>query len=80
MRSKKNLKYIIGSGCGFFVGAIILHPFSMIFQNLIRPSFQFNFKALKDAFNPHHLPMAFFFGVLGLAIGCVAVFFNFGSF
>ena len=70
-------KYVIGGLTGFLLGFIILHPFSMLFQGLIHPTFSLHFELLADAFNPHHLPMAFFFGILGFLFGCTTVFFLF---
>ncbi len=66
---------LIGAAGGFMLGFIILHPFSMLFQGMIHPTFNLNFAILKDAFNLHHLPMAFFFGLLGLVTGCTIIFF-----
>jgi hypothetical protein len=34
----------------------------MLFQGLIHPTFSLHFELFADAFSPHHLPMALFFG------------------
>ena len=68
-------RYPVGIIVGFLSGFIILHPFSMLFQGMIHPTISLEFKKILDAFNPHHLPMAFFFGFLGIAVGMVLVFF-----
>ena len=68
-------KCLTGGGIGFLMGFFILHPFSMLFQGMIHPTFNLNFAILKNAFSPHHLPMAFFFGLLGIIMGCMFIFF-----
>jgi hypothetical protein len=67
--------FLIGAVGGFILGFIVLHPFSMLFQGMIHPEFNLNFVTLIDAFNPHHLPMAIFFGLLGIVMGCTIIFF-----
>jgi len=47
----------------------------MLFQGMVPPAFSLHFELLANAFNPHHLPMAFFFGVLGFFFGCTTVYF-----
>ena len=69
--NQKNI--LIGAIAGFLLGFIVLHPFSMLFQGMIHPSFNLNFVSLRSAFSPLHLPMAIFFGLLGVLIGCVIV-------
>ena len=68
----KNL--LIGVVSGFMLGFFFLHPFSMLFQGMIHPTFSFNLLVLKDAFNPHHLPMAVYFGLLGSLTGSLIIF------
>ena len=46
----------------------------MLFQQMIHPTFNLDFAVLKEAFNPHHLPMAIFFGLLGGITGSLIVF------
>lgn len=67
-------KFLIGAIGGFLLGFVILHPFSMLFQGMIHPTFNLDFAVISDAFNPHHLPMAFFFGLLGLVVGCTVIY------
>jgi hypothetical protein len=68
--------YILGSAIGFLLGFIILHPFGMFLQGAIHPIFNLRFDLIKEAFNPHHLPMAFFFGILGSLTGGIITFFQ----
>jgi hypothetical protein len=73
--SNVNPKHLlIGVVSGFMLGFFFLHPFSMLFQGMIHPTFSFNLVVLKDTFNPHHLPMAVFFGLLGSLTGSVIIF------
>ena len=62
---------LLGAGAGFVLGFLVLHPFSMLFQGMELPKFKLNYQHLAHAFNLQHLPMAFFFGVLGFAVGSV---------
>jgi|Deesub1362A_J573_1020465.scaffolds.fasta_scaffold00027_83 hypothetical protein len=72
---KKKFKYSGGALIGFLLGFIIIHPFSMVFQDMVHPTIKPDFKALLNVFNPHHLPMAFFFGLLGVIFGVTIVFY-----
>lgn len=73
--SNVNLKnLLIGVVSGFMLGFFFLHPFSMLFQGMIHPTFSFNLLVLKDAFNPDHLPMAVYFGLLGSLTGSLIIF------
>jgi hypothetical protein len=67
--------YTFGAVLGALVGVLILHPFSMIFSEMIHPEMTLELNGLKNAFNPHHLPMALFFGILGTIAGTLNVFF-----
>jgi hypothetical protein len=60
---------IAGAGVGALTGIFMLHPFSMALERMIHPLFELEFYELKNAFSPHHLPMAVFFGILGTLIG-----------
>jgi hypothetical protein len=60
---------LTGALLGFVMGFFILHPVSMVFQGLIHPDASIRLWQLVEAFNVHHLPMAFFFGVLGALFG-----------
>jgi hypothetical protein len=73
---RKILKgYPIGIIVGFLAGFILLHPFSMLFQGMIHPTIHLEFTKVLDAFNPHHLTMAVFFGFLGITVSAILVFF-----
>jgi hypothetical protein len=65
----------IGAIAGLVIGVFILHPFSMVFQRTIHPSFAIELYELSNAFNPHHLPMAVFFGIFGLLMGMLSAFY-----
>ena len=67
-------RYIFGGILGFLLGIVFLHPFSMFLQGMIHPTFQLDFKSFLSAFSSHHLPMAFFFGLLGLTVSCIILF------
>lgn len=72
MPFKKYNKSLTGGIVGIFLGFLIIHPFSMVFQNLIYPTFRTDFGSIVEAFSAPHLPMAFFFSILGFAVGsCV---------
>jgi hypothetical protein len=66
---KSRFGFLVGGLMGFLLGALLVHPFSMVFQGLVHPSSGVDLKELLNAFNPHHLPMAFFFGLLGVLVG-----------
>jgi hypothetical protein len=51
---------------GFALGVLLLHPLSMAFEGLIHPGPGIEIGNLMDVYNPHHLPMAFFFGLVGV--------------
>lgn len=74
MRNVNPINILIAAVSGFVLGFIFLHPFSMLFQGMIYPKFSLNLAVLQEAFNPHHLPMAVFFGLLGTLTGCLIVF------
>lgn len=68
-------KYLRGIIAGFFVGFMVIHPFSMVFEGLLLPVIEINFKSLIYAFHMQHLPMALFFGLLGMALGASNVYY-----
>lgn len=68
-------KYPAGIIAGFLVGFIIIHPFSMVFEGLLLPVININFYSLLYAFHLQHLPMALFFGLLGMALGAINVYY-----
>lgn len=68
-------KYPAGLVLGFFVGFLIIHPFSMVFEGLFLPVIKIDIKSVAYAFHPEHIPMAFFFGVLGMVLGAINVYY-----
>lgn len=58
-----------GTLLGFLAGVFILHPLSMVVQEVVHPDAAIRLSRLVEAFNAHHLPMAAFFGVLGALFG-----------
>jgi len=70
---KKSQRYIVGGAEGFLLGFVILHPLSMLFQGFVFPHPRLDFAVLNHAFEMHHLSMALFFGILGLAVGICIV-------
>ena len=68
-------KYPSGIIAGFVVGFIIIHPFSMVFEGMLLPVIKINLNSLIKAFHLQHLPMALFFGVLGMALGAINVYY-----
>jgi hypothetical protein len=68
-------KYPAGLIFGFMIGFVIVHPFSMLFEGFFFPIIKINFKSLFYAFRPQHLPMAFFFGFLGISLGVLNVYY-----
>jgi hypothetical protein len=67
--------YPAGVLIGFFAGFAIVHPFSMAFQGIFLPMVRIDIGSIIYAFHPQHLPMAFFFGLLGMCIGIANVFY-----
>ena len=68
-------KYPFGLTLGFLIGFIIIHPFSMVFEGLLLPAVELNIRSLVHAFHPQHIPMAFFFGLLGMSLGAINVYY-----
>ncbi|UCD35287.1 MAG: hypothetical protein JSU90_00215 [Nitrospiraceae bacterium] len=68
-------KYPFGLTLGFLIGFIIIHPFSMVFEGLLLPAVALNIRSLVHAFHPQHIPMAFFFGLLGMSLGAINVYY-----
>lgn len=62
-------KYLIGSILGFIMGALAIHPVSVLLQGAVHPNVMVKVPSIINAFDVHHLPMAFFFGVLGTVFG-----------
>ncbi len=67
--------YFLGFIIGSFVGFMLLHPVSMVFTKIIHPADNIYLDEAVNAFNPHHLPMAFYFGILGSFIGLLNVYY-----
>jgi hypothetical protein len=68
-------KYPAGLLLGFLVGFVVIHPFSMVFEGLFIPIIDISLKSFIYAFNPQHIPMAFFFGLLGLSLAAINVYY-----
>ncbi len=68
-------RYAGGAAIGFLMGVVVVHPFSMVFQGLVHPWSGVELGELFKAFDVHHLPMAVFFGILGLVVGTATTFF-----
>jgi hypothetical protein len=68
-------KYPTGLIIGFLLGFIIIHPFSMVFEGLFIPIIRINLKSFIYAFHPQHLPMAMFFGMLGMSLGAINIYY-----
>ncbi len=67
--------YWFGIMFGFLFGFVIVHPFSVVFQGLFIAEIQVTVTSLLYAFNPQHFPMAFFFGLLGMSLGILNVYY-----
>jgi hypothetical protein len=67
--------YIAGLLIGFVLGFVIFHPFSMVFTKIIHPVGKIYTDEILNAFNSHHLPMAYYFGLLGSLLGVLNVFY-----
>lgn len=67
-------RYLVGGLVSFILSFLLLHPFSMIIQGMTSQTFEVDFNHLAHAFEVKHLPMAFFFGLLGLVTGTVGLF------
>ncbi len=67
-------RYPAGLILGFSIGFFIVHPFSMVFEGIFIPFIKIDLGSLVYAFHPQHLPMAVFFGFLGMALGALNVF------
>jgi hypothetical protein len=69
MEESRRKVYALGAFAGVVIGALFIHPLSMLFQSLVHPSLEFDLAELRDAFDEHHLPMALYFAMLGSVIG-----------
>ncbi len=67
-------RYLLGTIIGFLLGFIVLHPFSMLIQGWSAPAPGPHHSQMFRAFSGVHLPMAFFFGILGLLVGLALLF------
>ena len=47
----------------------------MVFQGIFVPAIKIKLESLIYAFHPEHLPVAFFFGLLGMCLGAVNVYY-----
>ena len=68
-------KYPVGLTIGFFIGVFVIHPFSMVYQGLFITAIKINHMSFIYAFNAKHLPMALFFGLLGMSLGAINVYY-----
>lgn len=68
-------KYPAGFILGFLVGFVVIHPFSMLFEGLFIPTIKMNLRSLIYAFHPQHIPMAVFFGILGMSLGAINIYY-----
>ncbi len=76
MSRNSNLrKYVTAWLGGFIFGFLVLHPFAMLFHSMTYPDFSLNIQGLHDALDPHHVPMATFFGLLAASVSVGVVFF-----
>jgi len=73
---RKNKGFLPGAITGALFGSLIIHPLSMVFQKLVHPTFNFDITRVMDSFSIHHLPMAFFFGLLGAAFGLLITYYT----
>ena len=69
MKIKQNFLFIKLGISGLIFGFIILHPISMFIKNTTIENFHINFKNIFQAFSSNHLPMAFYFSIIGLFTG-----------
>ncbi|GAB4336739.1 MAG: hypothetical protein Kow0089_07370 [Desulfobulbaceae bacterium] len=51
------------------MGFFMLHPVSMVVQGLVSPHYEIDLERLSAMFQPSHLGMALFFGILGTIFG-----------
>jgi|GEM_PF-1689993 len=65
--------YLVGAVGGLFIGLELIHPLSMVFQGAVHPALSIDYSRILKAFNPHHIPMAIFFAVLGGATGILII-------
>jgi hypothetical protein len=75
VRKKTVGKYFIGIILGFLIGFMLLHPVSMVFAKIIHPADNVNFDEALNAFDSHHMPMAIYFGLMGLFMGLLNVYY-----
>ncbi len=68
-------RYPAGLVVGFLFGFLVIHPFSMMYEGIFLPMIKINLSSVMYAFHYRHLPMAFFFGLLGMSIGAVNVYY-----
>jgi hypothetical protein len=67
--------YSSGIIVGFAIGFLIIHPFSMVFEGLFLPMIRIRLSNIVYVFHFQHLPMAFFFGILGMLLGALNVYY-----
>ena len=75
MFRKLQEKYAYGTCIGFLFGFLIIHPFSVIFEGTFIPGIKISISSIVYVFNIQHLPMAVFFGLLGMFLGTLNVYY-----
>jgi len=75
MFRKLQEKYTYGTCIGFLFGFLIIHPFSVIFEGSFIPGIKISLSSIVYVFHFQHLPMAVFFGLLGMSLGALNVYY-----
>lgn len=75
MKFDLHQRYPAGLLAGFIIGFTVIHPASLVFQGLFLPMIKIDLNSILYAFHPRHLPMAAFFGLLGMVLGGLNVFY-----
>lgn len=75
MHRKLQEKYRYGTCIGFLFGFLIINPFSMVFEGMFIPGIKISMGSIVYAFHPQHLPMAVFFGLMGMSLGALNIYY-----
>jgi hypothetical protein len=75
MYRKLQERYLYGTCIGFLFGFLIIHPFSVIFEGMFIPGIKISLSSIVHVFKPYHLPMAVFFGLLGMSLGALNIYY-----
>jgi hypothetical protein len=73
---RRHSPYLKGAVTGFILGLFLLHPFSMVLRHPLHSAHVFDFSMALKMFDLSHMPMAFFFGVLGAVFGVLTTLLN----